>query len=168
MSAILDIVPLSDDSFAPYGDVIEMSGAEQRPINQGTTIRYHDLARVDVGIGNGEPLISIFRGQPRPIPIRLEVMERHPLGSQAFYPLQDRPWLVVVSNAADPCDPTGLRAFRATGTQGVNYTRNIWHHPLLVLQPDSDFLVVDRAGGGENLQELWFPQNPAEAVTLAG
>jgi ureidoglycolate lyase len=89
-------------------------------------------------------------------------MERHPLGTQAFYPLQDRPWLLVVSNADDPLDPAGLKAFRASGIQGVNYARNIWHHPLLVLEPDSDFLIVDRGGEGDNLEEVWF----SEDVTL--
>ncbi len=156
--------PLTHAAFAPYGDVIECAGAQQIPINQGTTTRFHNLATVDAGAGGGIPIISIFRSQPRPQPIRLELMERHPLGSQAFYPLQDRPWLVVVSNAADPCDPAGLKAFRATGTQGVNYARNIWHHPLLVLQADSDFLIVDRNGPGDNLEETWFEA----AVHLSG
>lgn len=156
MANILNTEPLSRESFAPFGDVIETTGAQHFAINQGTTERFHDLARVDVMIEGGTPLISIFRSQPRPQPITLEVMERHPLGSQAFYPLQDRDWLLVVSSFDDPCDPAGLRAFRATGTQGVNYARNVWHHPLLVLEPDSDFLIVDRGGSGSNLEEIWF------------
>jgi ureidoglycolate lyase len=156
MTITLAVRPLTAQAFAAYGDVIECAGAQQIPINQGTTVRCNDLAQVDVAEGGGTALISIFRGQPRPQPIRLEVMERHPLGSQAFYPLQDRAWLVVVSDAANPVDPAGLRAFRASGTQGVNYARNIWHHPLLALEPDSDFLVVDRGGPGDNLEEAWF------------
>ena len=78
-------------------------------------------------------------------------MERHPLGSQIFYPLQDRPWLVVV--CGDPKDRTSFRAFSATGRQGINYARNAWHHPLLVLDAESRFLVVDRKGPGANLEE---------------
>ncbi|MGI9464143.1 MAG: ureidoglycolate lyase, partial [Aestuariivirgaceae bacterium] len=120
---VLKPEPLSREAFAPFGDVIETAGAEHYPINQGTTERFHDLARVNISIEGGKPLISIFRSQPRPQPIALELMERHPLGSQAFYPLQDRDWLLVVSVAKQPCDPDGLRAFRATGTQGVNYAR---------------------------------------------
>ena len=162
MTTTLEIAPLTPEAFVPYGQVIETANAEQIPINQGTTTRFHDLADINVASEGGKPLISIFRSQPRPQPIRLEVMERHPLGTQAFYPLQDRPWLLVVSNADDPLDPAGLKAFRASGIQGVNYARNIWHHPLLVLEPDSDFLIVDRGGEGDNLEEVWF----SEDVTL--
>ncbi len=151
--------PLTRQAFAPFGEVIETAGAAHFPINQGTTERYHDLAEVDVATGGGRPLISIFRAQPRPQPIRLEVMERHPLGTQAFYPLQPRDWLLIVSDSEDPLDPAGLKAFRATGQQGVNYARNTWHHPLLVLDPDSDFLVVDRGGDGRNLEEVWFRED---------
>ena len=142
--------PLTRDAFSAFGDVIEIAGAEHYPINQGTTERYHDLANVDVSRKDGMPLISIFRGQPRALPIELVLMERHPLGSQAFYPLQDRDWLLVVSIAENPCDLEGLNAFRATGTQGVNYAPNVWHHPLLVLDADSDFLIIDRGGPGES------------------
>ena len=147
---------LTREAFADFGNVIEMAGAEHYPINQGTTERYHDLADIDVSLEDGEPLISIFRGQPRARPIRLDLMERHPLGSQAFYPLQNRDWLLVVSVAQDPLEPDGLKAFRATGIQGVNYARNVWHHPLLVLEPDSDFLIIDRGGPGNNLEERAF------------
>lgn len=148
--------PLNRQAFAPFGDVIDVSGVEPVMINKGTTKRFHDLAHVDVSAESGTPLISVFRGQPRPHPIRLDLMERHPLGSQAFYPLQNRDWLIVVSDGTDPLDPARLHAFQAAGTQGVNYARGIWHHPLLVLQPDSDFLIVDRGGDGNNLEEREF------------
>ena len=166
MAITLKPEPLTREAFAPFGDVIEMAGAEHYPINQGTTERYHDLARIDVTDGGGEALISIFRGQPRPQPIRLELMERHPLGSQAFYPLQPRDWLVVVSIADDPCDPSGLRVFQASGVQGANYARNVWHHPLLVLEADSDFLIIDRGGPGNNLEEHKFDQARAVNLTI--
>lgn len=84
------------------------------------------------------------------------MVERHPLGSQAFIPMQDTPWLVVVADAGENPLPGSLRAFRASGRQGVNYRRGVWHHPILVLKPDQDFLVVDRAGPGENCDEVWF------------
>jgi ureidoglycolate lyase len=156
MTVTLKPQTLTRAAFADFGDVIEMAEAEHYSINQGTTERYHDLADIDVSLEDGEPLINIFRGQPRARPIRLDLMERHPLGSQAFYPLQNRDWLLVVSVANDPCAPDGLKAFRATGIQGVNYARNVWHHPLLVLEPDSDFLIIDRGGPGNNLEERAF------------
>ena len=124
-------------------------------INEGTTTRFHDLARVDLG-PEGRTLINVFRGQPRPKPIDIRMMERHPLGTQAFIPLQDRPWLVVVAPPGKDPSPTTLRAFRAHGRQGVNYHKGVWHHPLLVLSPAHDFLVVDRGGPGDNCDEIWF------------
>jgi ureidoglycolate lyase len=153
----LEIELLTREGFAPFGDVIETDGSPHFAINAGFAERFHDLASVDVAAGGGQPLISIFRGQPRPPPLRLTLMERHPLGSQAFFPLQDHSWLVVVAAGTDPCRPDGLRAFRAGGRQGVNYARGTWHHPLIVLTPDHDFLVIDRGGEGANLEEVPFP-----------
>ena len=159
MTVNLDISPLTANAFAPYGDVIEMAGAHHFPINQGTTERFHDLAELDLNNVGGKAIISIFEGQPRSTPIKLEVMERHPLGSQAFYPLQDKDWLLVVAIGANPLDRANLKAFRANGRQGVNYATNVWHHPLLVMDANSRFLIVDRKGPGENLEELSFEDN---------
>jgi ureidoglycolate lyase len=144
----MKIEPLTKAGFAPFGDVIEMEGAQHYPINQGFAERFNDLTRVDVGDVN----ISIVVANPRTQPIAITLMERHPLGSQIFYPLQDKPWLVLV--CGDPKDRASFRAFSATGRQGVNYARNSWHHPLLVLDIESRFLVVDRKGPGANLEEI--------------
>ena len=152
----LDIIPLTRDAFIPFGEVIEISGAEVQRINEGTTERYHDLANVDVCDHGGRTLINIFRGQPRPRPIEINMMERHPIGSQAFYPLQNHEYLIVVTDKAGVPEPSDLFAFRATGTQGICYKKNIWHHPLLVLIPNHDFLVIDRGGPGMNLEEHIF------------
>jgi len=148
--------PLNKQTFAPFGDVIETQNAMEISINEGTTTRFHDLAKVDTGADDGRPLISIFRGQPRPKPIPLRMMERHLVGSQAFMPLQNRPYLVVVAKAGDTVTPNDLNVFLADGRQGVNYHRGVWHHPLLVLEPDSDFLIVDRGGPEMDLEEHWF------------
>lgn len=141
--------------------MIETDGAQCLSINEGTTERFHDLAGVDVTSDGGSPLISIFRGQPRPQPIAIRMVERHPLGSQAFIPMQDQDWFVVVAASGDTPQVSELRAFHATGRQGVNYRPGVWHHPLLVLKPDSDFLVVDRGGPGQNCDEVWFDGNGA-------
>lgn len=153
MRLLLRPEPLTRAAFAPFGDVIEAEGAAGYPINEGTTFRFHDLARVDVG--DARPIVSIFRGQPRPPPLAVRMLERHPLGSQAFMPLQPRDWFVVVAPPGEVPEPERLRAFRASGSQGVNYAPGVWHHPLLVLWPDSDFLVIDRAGE-DNLEEFSF------------
>lgn len=154
---------ISRGAFRPFGDVIEMEGSPSFTINQGFAERFNDLAQVDVALEGGLTNISLFLGQPRPLPIAISLMERHPLGSQIFYPLQDRPWLAVV--AEDVHDFASYRAFRLSGQQGVNYARNVWHHPLLVLDPDSRFLIVDRKGPGNNLEEVFFA--PDFAFSLA-
>ena len=143
--------PLTADAFAPFGEVIEVAGAaEAMPINYGWTTRFHDLA--DVEVGDGRAIISIFRSKPLTPPV-LKVFERHPLGSQAFVPLQGRPYLVAVAPRGN-FEVGRVRLFRASPTQGVNYARGTWHHFLLALEAESDFLVVDREGPGENLDEI--------------
>jgi ureidoglycolate lyase len=155
---------LARAAFQPFGDVVEVEGVAPITINQGFAARFANLARVDVIEGAGEVNISIVTAEPRPRPFAIKLMERHPLGSQIFHPLQDRPWLVLVCE--DPRDALSYRAFTASGRQGVNYARNVWHHPLLVLDAQSRFLVVDRQGPGGNLEELWLADDLW--LTLAG
>lgn len=141
---------LTAAAFAPFGDVIE-AGPDPVMINNGTTERHHDLAQVDL-LGEGaHTLINIFRGQPFAPPVEIRMMERHPLGSQAFMPLSDRPYLVVV--APDKGGAPGAPAAFLAKEQGVNYRAGVWHHPLISLEDVSDFLVVDRGGDGANLEE---------------
>ncbi|HVE08318.1 MAG TPA: ureidoglycolate lyase [Paraburkholderia sp.] len=169
-SHTLAIEPLTRAAFAPFGDVIELDGAKQIPINLGTTIRYHDLANVDVGEQGGRALVNLFRGQPRTLPFEVKMLERHPLGSQAFIPLNDKPYLVVVAPAGE-LDPAAIRAFVTSGWQGVNYAKGVWHHPLLALAEVSDFIVVDRGGEGLNLHEqdlaepLWLTADALDVAT---
>ena len=154
MTRDIVVEPLTKAAFARYGEVIERDGAERRSINQGTTDRLHALATAEVGTGRA--IVSIFQGRRRTYPLAIGMMERHPLGSQAFMPLQVADWLVVVSDDPGPPDEQNLRCFRARGDQGVNYRAGIWHHPLLVLAATQDFLVMDREGPGDNLEENWF------------
>ena len=160
---LLRPVPLTREGFRPFGDVIEMEGSAHVTINQGFTERFNDLCAVDVALEGGETNVSLFLGQPRPAPVEIRLMERHPLGSQAFVPLQDRPWLLLV--AGDVHDVASYRAFTATGRHGVNYARNVWHHPLLVLDADSRFLIIDRKGPGNNLEEVWFADDKVIRLT---
>lgn len=137
-------IPLSAEAFVPFGDVIETQAAsETRIINEGNTIRFHDLADLTLTHSDGKPLINIFRTTPLAMPLRLSIMERHPLSSQAFIPLSAKPYLVVVAPAGK-LDETKIKVFLASGTQGVNYHPGTWHHYSLALESSSDFLVVDR------------------------
>jgi ureidoglycolate lyase len=146
--------PLTKHAFAPFGDVIEMGQTTPLSINQGFALRFDDLANIDVSSEKGVAKVSLFEANPRPSPVAITIMERHPLGSQLFYPLQDRPWAIVV--CTDPADATSFKAFHATGQQGINYARNVWHHPLLVFDEASRFVVVDRKGEGKNLEEATY------------
>ena len=150
------IEPLTPEAFAPFGQVIQTAGAHHYPINAGMTERFHDLANVQLAGDNPRPLISIFRGQPYAIPLNLKLVERHPLGSQAFYPLSDRPFLVIVAPDIDGI-PGTPRAFLTGPGQGVNIAMNTWHGVLTPLERDSYFLVVDRGGDGNNLEEYLYP-----------
>jgi ureidoglycolate lyase len=147
--------PLTAEAFSTFGEVIDTDSKSPLEINQGYARRFDDLASLVATSGNVK--VSLFTADPRTTPIEIKVMERHPLGSQLFYPLQDRPWLVLV--CINPYDAGTYKAFLASGRQGVNYAPNTWHHPLLVHDADSRFIIVDRKGSGNNLEEVWL-ENP--------
>lgn len=108
----------------------------------------HDLANVEI-LEQDRTLISINRAQPAVMPLVIHELERHPLGSQAFIPMKGEAFVVVVALGEDEPDLSTLRAFITNGDQGVNYHRNVWHHPLFAWQKVTDFLTVDR-GGSDN------------------
>ena len=151
--------PLTAEAFAPFGTVIEKPGADAFAINDGHCIRHNALATVDVAQHGGTAIVSIFAAQPYALPLTVGLVERHPLGSQAFYPLGHHDWLVLACSdeGGRPVDPT---AFLATASQGINFHRNVWHGVLTPLYEPCDFLVVDRAGPdddpGDNLEEYRF------------
>ncbi len=152
MTAITAI-PLTPEAFAPFGDVLDTQGAPDRLINQGLCGRYHDRARLDFGTGRAG--LSLFQAVPRSLPYRLDMMERHPEGSQAFIPMSLTSFLVIV--APDAGGAPGLpRAFLTTPGQAVNLLRGTWHGVLTPLEAPGLFAVVDRIGPGDNLEEHWF------------
>jgi len=147
---LLAVLPLTAEAFAPFGDVIQTEGRGHYPINAGKVQRFHDLASVDTAEAGGQPGISLFVAQPYEMPLELVYVERHPLSSQAFIPLDDRPFLVIVAPAdAEPSLAT-LRAFVTNGRQGVNYARGVWHHVLIAVGRQQTFAIVDRIGTGPN------------------
>ena len=151
----LTVEPLTAERFLPFGEVIEARDtARQIPINQGFATRFHDLACIDVG--QGTVLVNIFRALPRTLPMQLQVMERHPLGSQAFVAMAEVPFLVVVAPPTRALAVADIRCFRAEAGQGVNYAKGVWHHPLIAIGRGCDFLVIDRGGpsGERNLDEV--------------
>ena len=159
-------IPLTASNFKTFGAVIETENAEQRKINSGTTTRFHNLATIDVSDNSGHPIVSIFRGTPRDFPLKIAMLERHPLGSQAFYPLGGQPYLIVVASNGQDGQPGTLHAFSASPSQGVNYHKGVWHHPLICCETISEFLVIDREGEGSNLDEFVFPEDQITRLIL--
>lgn len=145
--------PLTAAAFAPFGEVLEVAGTPDRVINRGLCGRWHDLATID--FADGQAGISLFRAEARALPMELDMVERHPDGSQAFLPMTADPFLVVVApdEGGRPGRPL---AFLTAPGQGVNYARGIWHGVLTPLTAPGLFAVVDRIGPGANLEEHWF------------
>lgn len=152
----LTIEPLTKQAFAQFGDVIEVDNSDYFMINNGSTRRYHKLATADVQQQGGEAIISIFQATPLSYPLTIQMLERHPLGSQAFVPLLGQPYLIVVAPQGDDPSLQECRAFLSNGRQGVNYHKGVWHHPVLALRDQDQFLIVDRGGEGHNCDEVFF------------
>ena len=149
----IPIQPLTREAFQPYGGVIQVAESRHYTINQGWAERYADMTQLDLLEADGKPNIGIVRAEPRPMPLKVKLMERHPLSSQMFIPLSSRPFLVVVAPPGD-LKPEKLVGFKTMAGQGVNYGRGVWHHPLIALDQSTDFLVVDRHGNGDNCDEV--------------
>ena len=150
---MIQIQPLTATAFAPYGDLLDTEGAPDKLINQGLCGRYHDRARLDFGEG-GRAGISLFNAEPRALPYRLEMVERHPEGSQAFIPMHRNPWLVIVAGPGETPGP--IEAFEVAPGQAINLHRGTWHGVLTPLHAPGLFAVVDRIGDTPNLQEHWL------------
>lgn len=153
MSRDLYPKPLTADGFAPFGDLIDASGPADMRINQDRCGRYHDRAELD--FAGGRAGISLFKAEARRFPILLDMVERHPLGSQAFIPMTQAPFLVIVARdvASKPSQP---EVFITAPGQGVNYHKGTWHGVLTPLTEPGLFSVVDRIGEEKNLEEHWF------------
>lgn len=153
MSRTIPIQPLDPQTFAPFGDVLDCAGPPDKLINQGLCGRFHDRATLD--FSDGRAGISLFQAQLRALPLILDMVERHPEGSQAFLPMSMDPFLVIVASD-EGGQPGAPLAFRTAPGQGVNYARGTWHGVLTPLEGPGLFAVVDRIGAGDNLEEHWF------------
>ncbi|WP_372833990.1 ureidoglycolate lyase [Puniceibacterium confluentis] len=149
----LPALPARADAMAGLAQLIECTGEPDKLINKGLCGRFHDLA--DLDIIDGKAGISLFNSEVFSLPFRLEMMERHPLGSQAFIPMSDFGFLVVLAEDDDG-RPGAPRAYVTAPGQAVNIGRNVWHGVLTPLGGSGLFAVVDRIGDGANLQEHWF------------
>lgn len=155
MTQTIRTEPLTAEAFAPFGEILEAAGEPDKLINQGLCGRYHDLATLDFTGEDARAGVSLFLSQKRTLPYMLDMVERHPLGSQAFVPMTQEPFLVVVCPDADG-RPGCPRAFITQPGQGINFFRNTWHGVLTPLSDPGLFCVIDRIGNGDNLEEAWF------------
>lgn len=160
MDRSLRAQPLTPAAFAPFGQVLDTQGDPTKWINQGFCGRWHDLAEID--LTSGQAGISIFVAEPRALPYTLDLLERHPEGSQAFLPMTEHPFLVIVA-PDDGGAPGAPRAFLTQPGQGINLNRGTWHGVLTPLYAPGRFAVVDRIGPGANLEE--YPLAPPWTIT---
>ncbi|MEM7433171.1 MAG: ureidoglycolate lyase [Pseudomonadota bacterium] len=152
---MIELTPelLSAERFSAYGDVIEASAAQRTGMNAARFDRFDNLARVETD-ADGSPTIGLVRCRiVTTLPYQFDMVERHPYGSQAFIPLQQSPFVLVVAGPGESVEAEDLRAFVTNGRQGINYHRGTWHMPLIGLEADQEFIVVDRGGPSPNCDE---------------
>lgn len=154
---IIRPVPLTREAFLPFGEVLELECVNPQYINFGNTKKYANLAKITIA-DTGSCQLSIYRSSAIDLPFRIHLMECHPLGSQAFYPLHERPFPVIVALPGSRPKPSDIKVFLSNGRQGVNFLPGVWHHYQLTLGQDSDYIVVDREGSGDNYQEQRLKQ----------
>ena len=150
MKIIINPKPISKENFSKYGDVITTRDIEPLEINDGYAKRFDGIANLDTSIDGGETTICIFSALKRSFPMKIDMMEKHPLGSQAFIPMQETTFLVLVAPTGDRPDINKIESFIVPPDIGVNYNPGIRHFPLISTK-DMNFLVVDRKGSGDNL-----------------
>lgn len=155
-SRTISPMPITPQRFAPFGDVVHSSAVATAAMNDARFERFDDLAKIDIDCANdGRVALGIVRCRTATtLPYRFDLMERHPLGSQAFIPRGNFSFIVVVAPAGESVEEGDIRAFVTSGSEGINYHRGVWHMPLIALQGGQEFLVLDRFGGSGNLQEI--------------
>ena len=147
---IITPIPITKENFAKYGDMISTKDIKPLEINNGYAKRYDGIANLNTANENGETTISIFSALKRNFPMKIDMMEKHPLGSQAFIPMKETTFIVFVAPKGEKPDLNKIEAFIIPPGIGVNYDPGVWHFPLISTE-DMNFLVVDRKGSGKNL-----------------
>ena len=150
MEIIINPKPITKENFSKFGDMITTNDIKPLEINNGYAKRFDGIANVDTSKDNGETIISIFSALKRSFPMKIYMMEKHPLGSQAFVPMKETTFLVFVAPKGNKPDLNKIEAFVVPPGIGVNYNPGTWHFPLISTE-NMNFLVIDRKGSGDNL-----------------
>ena len=150
MEKIISPEPINNLNFSEFGEVITTKNIKPLEINNGYAQRFDGIANLDTKEQNGETTISIFSALKRNFPMKIDMMEKHPLGSQAFIPMKETTFLVLVAPKGEKPIIEKIKSFIVPPGIGVNYKAGTWHFPLISTE-DMNFLVVDRKGSGNNL-----------------
>jgi ureidoglycolate lyase len=150
MEKIIKPIKITKVNFAPYGDLISSNGVEPIDINSGYAKRFNNLANIDISKDKGEAIVSIFSALKRTFPMKIDMMEKHPLGSQAFMPMKEITFLSFVAPPGETPEINKIQSFIIPPKMGINYKPGVWHFPLISIE-NTNFLVIDRKGNGENL-----------------
>ena len=142
--------PITKENFSKFGDMITTANINPIEINEGYAKRFDGIANLNTSKDNGEATISIFSALKRSFPMKIDMMEKHPLGSQAFIPMKQTTFLALVAPEGNKPDLNKIEAYIIPPEIGVNYNPGTWHFPLIATE-DMNFLVVDRKGSGDNL-----------------
>ena len=141
---------ITKKNFSKFGQLIDTSKKNPININDGYAKRFNDLINIDTSKKNGKAIVSIFKAKKRRFPMKIDMMEKHPLGSQAFIPMDDTKFLVFVAPRGNKPNINKIQSFVVPKQTGINYNAGIWHFPLISMK-NMNFLVVDRKGKGNNL-----------------
>tara|TARA_B100000427_G_scaffold322593_1_gene324808 strand:- start:503 stop:997 length:495 start_codon:yes stop_codon:yes gene_type:complete len=141
---------VSKKNFKKFGQIIDTSKKKYFKINNGFAKRYDNLAKIDTSIKRGSTIVSIFSARKRSFPMKIDMMEKHPLGSQAFVPMEETSFLVFVAPKGERPNLKKIESFRIPKQTGINLNPGIWHFPLISTK-NMNFLVIDRKGKGNNL-----------------
>jgi ureidoglycolate lyase len=150
MKIIINPKPITKENFSKFGDMITTADIKPIEINEGYAKRFDGIANLNTSKDNGETTICIFSALKRSFPMKIDMMEKHPLGSQAFIPMKQTTFLVLAAPEGNKPDLNKIEAFIVPQEIGVNYNPGTWHFPLIATE-DMNFLVVDRKGSGDNL-----------------
>jgi len=150
MEKIIKPKPINKSNFLKFGEVISTENIKPIKINNGYAQRFDGIATLNTKNERGETTISIFSALKRTFPMKIDMMEKHPLGSQAFIPMKETTFLALVAPTGEKPDLNKIESFIIPPGIGINYNPGIWHFPLISTE-DMNFLVVDRKGSGKNL-----------------
>ena len=150
MDTIIKPIKITKENFSDFGDLISSENIKPIDINAGYAKRYDDLANINTQKDEGKTIISIFSALKRNFPMKIDMMEKHPLGSQAFMPMIETTFLAFVAPPGDLPEINKIKSFIVPPKKGINYKPGVWHFPLISTE-DTSFLVIDRKGNGDNL-----------------